>query len=60
MRFLEFLQDPVGDFSSKRLLGVASFVIAAILAFSTRRVDLVGTFLGFTSLLLGIGAVTKT
>lgn len=59
-RLSEFLQEPEGYYSSKRLVALASFVVAVILAFQRRDLGVVGTFLGLTTAILVGQAFTKT
>ena len=56
----EFLQGPAGEWSSKRLIAIASFGVAIGLAFVGRDITVVGAFLGVTTIVLGIGAATRS
>lgn len=56
----EFLQEPDGAYSSKRLVALVSFVVAATLAFMGRDLPTVALFMGVTTTILGIQAVTHT
>ena len=59
-RLGEFLQEPEGYYSSKRLVAIAAFVVAVIFAFQKRDLSVVGTFLGLTTAILVGQAITKT
>ena len=59
-RLGEFFQEPEGYYSSKRLVAIASFVVAVVLAFQVRDLSVVGTFLGLTTAILVGQAITKT
>ena len=45
-RPLEFLQNPQGEYSSKRLFGLAAFIVAIFLAFMGRDAAVVAVFRG--------------
>ena len=55
-----FLEDGEGASSHKRLMAVAAFSIAAVLAFKAKGVDYVIAFLTLTGALAGVSAFTKT
>lgn len=55
-----FLEDGEGYSSSKRILSVASFVIATVLAFKGKGLEYTISFLTYSGALLGISAFTKS
>jgi len=55
-----FFEDGEGASSHKRILAVAAFSIAAVLAFKAKGVDYVIAFLTLTGALAGVSAFTKT
>lgn len=59
-KIFEFLQNPEGDLSMKRLFALGAFAVAIVLAFTVKSTALVGLFLGAATLALGLGAITKT
>ena len=59
-RWGEFLQEPEGYYSSKRLVAIGAFVVAVVLAFQHRDLGVVGMFLGLTTTILVGQAITKT
>lgn len=54
------LSDPVGDWSSKRFFGIASFLVAVVIAFVMKDATLTGVFMGAASAVFIAQAVSKT
>lgn len=54
------LQDSNGDYSSKRVFGLLSFVVATILAFVGRDATTIGVFMGAATAVFIGQAITKT
>lgn len=54
------LQDSNGDYSSKRIFGLLSFVVAAVLAFVGRDATTIGIFMGAATAVFIGQAITKT
>lgn len=52
--------DPLGDWSSKRVFGILSFVVAVTLAFVTRDAALTGVFMASASAVFIAQAASKT
>ena len=55
-----FFEDGEGASSHKRLLAVAAFSVATVLAFKVKGVEYVIAFLTLTGALAGVSAFTKT
>jgi len=49
MKIMQFLKDPQGDLSSKRLYGIGCFIVAIVLAFVKGDAVLAGSFLAGAS-----------
>jgi len=49
MKLMQFLQDPKGDMSSKRLFGIGCFIVAIVIAFTTQNEMALGSFLAAAS-----------
>jgi len=49
MKISQFLKDPQGDLSSKRLFGIGCFVVAVVAAFTIQNEMVVGSFLAAAS-----------
>jgi hypothetical protein len=49
MKIMQFLKDPQGDLSSKRLYGIACFIVATVIAFTIQNEVLTASFLASAS-----------
>jgi len=49
MKIMQFLKDPQGDLSSKRLYGIGCFIAAICIAFILQNEVLTGSFLAAAS-----------
>jgi len=56
---MQFLKDPNGDLSSKRLYGIACLIVAIVLAFVKNDAVLTGTFLASASAVFIAQSISK-
>jgi len=59
MKIMQFLKDPQGDLSSKRLYGIACLIVAIVLAFTTQNEVVLGSFLASASAVFIAQSISK-